>query len=323
MYKRPVVIGGVVMNTVEDVAAAFIPSADRARRYDWDHNRPVVQRAILAVGFTSLKATRDAMGTVVSFLCWAASVGLESDLKALSVPTTVEQFFEMRLKTTGRTRTPATRRSVLFRISKAVNPKAGWLPEPKPDPRKPVLAPDIKAELDRFAELIDLQPSPTDAPSRSGDARLGLRLRAVGCGELLRVVTNDVERNAGDVLLVHVEGDRERWVPVLAEYRQRFLDLVTADEPDSQLIGSLTIEQGDPISKAIAGIEMPAGEQRPNLMRLRNTWMVAVLNTRPTMPEFLYLAGLKTMGSAVDLAGWVTVRNDDTWANVASGRAGA
>ena len=95
MYERPVVIGGVVMHTVNDVVAAFTPSQDRARRCDWEHTQADARQAVLASNITSPKAAKDTMGTIVSFLCWAVSVGMEPDLKALLKPATVERFFEV------------------------------------------------------------------------------------------------------------------------------------------------------------------------------------------------------------------------------------
>jgi len=308
------------MKTVEDVVVSFQPSRERARRCDWANSRAEIQQIIRDTGFESIKATKDAMYSTVGYLCWLKSIGRGASLKDDMVPSLVERYFEVRSKKIGKAR-PGTERSILRRIGRAVNPKAGWLPGPTHRPRRRVQPPYKVGELAGLEKTIDWQPSPL--MRRRGSALLGL---CGGCGfwpsEVIRVTGGDVTVDADGVLRVHVKGSRERQVPVLEAFRPRVEALAADAGPNGKLIGPITIEQGDPVGKAILGLKMPEGATRLSLPRLRTTWMVAVLNSGVNTAEFLYLAGLKSLQCVVDLSEWITVRPDQMWRDAASGTPG-
>jgi integrase len=321
MHQRPVVIGGIVMTAPQDVYENYRPQLPDGL---WEQIRPEFLQSVAATKTTSAYCAHQDCGTLTRFVKWAVGKGRDPDLKSLLKPGVVEQHFEERRGQGARR--AATDRSRLRKIGRAVNPRAGWTPDPTPEGRRTVAFPYTGGEVRGFLDAARTQTTPRWCQVATAMIVFGAGAGLVA-SELLRVTGEDLsEVHADDggsrCWTVAVGGTNPRTIPINAMFNQAVEDLLNETPVGEPVVGRVNLEQRDPWGKTIQHLKWPETLPRPVLNRLRNTWLVALLNAPVTAAEFCCFAGMKTLKSAEDLLPLVRFRGDQMWDLAAHGPVG-
>ncbi len=197
---------------------------------------------------------------------WAAGLGLELVPEVLFHPSVIERFAAHAPGLTGVTR--RTLRTNLRFLARRVVP--GLAPADTPLPREHAKAPYAPAQIDGYLALAGAQPTGARRMRAAGLICLGAGAGLIRA-DLRAVRGTDISARSGGVI-VAVNGNRPRGVPVLARYHQPLLaaaafagtGLVTGGHDPARR--NVTT----PLTRALAG---GTGLPRLDTSRLRATWL--------------------------------------------------
>jgi integrase len=197
---------------------------------------------------------------------WAIPLGLELVPQVLLHPSVVERFTAHAPGLTAVSR--RTLRTSLRFIARQVVPALA--PADAPLPREHAKAPYSPAEIGGYLALADAQPTTARRMRTAGLVCLGAGAGLIRA-DLRGVRGSDITRRSGGVI-VAVNGNRPRALPVLARYHEPLLaaaafagtSLVTGEaDPARRNVTA-------PLIRALAG---GAGLPRLDTSRLRATWL--------------------------------------------------
>ena len=197
---------------------------------------------------------------------WGTGLGLDPVPGVLLHPSVTGRFTAHAPGLTGVTR--RTLRANLRFLARRVVPQ--FAPADRPLPRERAKAPYAPAQIDGYLALADAQPTAARRMRATGLVCLGAGAGLIR-GDLRAVRGTDICCRSGGVI-VAVNGNRPRAVPVLARYHQPLLasaafagtGLVTGGrDPGRRNVTT-------PLTRALAG---GTGLPRLDTSRLRATWL--------------------------------------------------
>jgi hypothetical protein len=215
---------------------------------------------------------------------WAIGPGLEPIPQVLFHPPVIERFTAHAPGLSGVTR--RTLRTSLRFLARAVVPALA--PADTPLPREHARAPYSRAEIDGYLALAAAQPTAARRMRAAGLVCPGAGAGLIRAG-LRAVRGTDITCRSGGVI-VAVNGNRPRAVPVLARYHQPLLaaaafagtGLVTGGtDPARRNVTT-------PLTRALAG---GTGLPRLDTSRLRATWL-ADCARQIGLAAFMHAAGI-------------------------------
>jgi hypothetical protein len=313
--------GTPAVESVEDVLASFAPStvdaarfavvADLVRSAAWDCNPTTVARAKLLVrNATYLAAWVDACGLPVrrDVVFHPDTVEEFAALLATALPTSSAGTIASSLRTMSRTLFPPLSAKVRTRLGRAVwsNPPYGTA---EVDSLFTFASRAFSAKRRRHFGLLLCMGLGTGA--NGGEMGLA-RLEDVGCNQEGRTTL---------ALRTALDPARTRTIVMLDAYAELFGSLVAeaAADGDIWLLGAGGMRR----NRASGICEDTLGKWAPELdiFRLRNTYLLALVETRQTALELLDAAGLTRLESldavvrcarvAADVAADVAAEGDD------------
>ena len=188
-----------------------------------------------------------------------------------------------RTRATYRSRLRAARRAVV----KGVEPKNRQIP------RETAAIPYTQAQLDELVERAKNFREPWVGRSArvliAGTAGAGLRF-----SDYAVVRGIDVRREDG-VLLVFVQGDSPREIPVLKEWEDELAEFAGEVGSLNLIRPDLTEPSGHTVSYVVEAINKrrPKGVTELSSLRLRSTWICTHLNSGTPVVELFAAAGIK------------------------------
>ncbi len=215
---------------------------------------------------------------------WAIGLGLEPVPEVLLHPSVTERFAAHAPGLTGVTR--RTLRTNLRFLARRVVPQLA--PADRPLPRERAKAPYAPAQIDGYLALAAAQPTVARRMRAAGLVCLGAGAGLIRA-DLRAVRGTDITRRSGGVI-VAVNGNRPRAVPVLARYHELLLasaafagtGLVTGgNDPARRNVTT-------PLIRALAG---GTGLPRLDTSRLRATWL-ADCAQQIGLAAFMHAAGI-------------------------------
>jgi hypothetical protein len=215
---------------------------------------------------------------------WAIGLGLEPVPEVLLHPSVIERFAAHAPGLSGVTR--RTLRASLRFLARRVVPQL--TPADRPLPRERAKAPYAPAQIDGYLALAAAQPTAARRMRAAGLVCLGAGAGLIRA-DLRAVRGTDISARSGGVI-VAVNGNRPRAVPVLARYHQPLLasaafagtGLVTGGaDPARRNVTT-------PLIRTLAG---GTGLPRLDTSRLRATWL-AHCAQQIGLATFLHAAGI-------------------------------
>lgn len=250
---------------------------------DWLAIRQFVVDAVLTYGPTDARIAIELVGTLTQYVLWATNeqhAPLDTD--DLFYPSMMNRFIRSR---TGVESTRTTMRSRLYRVANAVagveRHRGGIGGRPTTQP-----APYSHREL---AELESWARTVRNAQKRRA-AHITLAFAGgagLTTGELLNLHGADVLQVAGGITVRVASGSHQRTVPVRADWTH-YLDEYVHTFPDDELLLYPT-NTGKGRPSAFKTVYL-GGHPAPNLQRLRDSWLMDIINRFP-LPIVLAVAG--------------------------------
>lgn len=199
----------------------------------------------------------------------------------------------------------ATAFSRLASIGPLVAPKAGW-PTPKEEiGRRNASEPySVEDEWTYLEQAWEVDP---DYRSRA------LFMVAAGFGAgldgrwLAKVTAADVRVGDDAIVITVSDSDGTREIPLREAYREAMLEAL-ATSTTTYLIGT-NPDQRNKVHDTL-GLIRPAGLGYLKARRMRNTWLVRLLQADVSVPYLLRLAGLASVHLVVEMAARIQVVNE-------------
>jgi integrase len=215
---------------------------------------------------------------------WAIPLGLEPVPEVLLHPSVIERFTAHAPQLTGVSR--RTLRANLRFLARAVVPQL--CPADAPLPREHAKAPYRPAEIGGYLALAAAQPTAARRARAAGLVCLGAGAGLIRA-DLRGVRGTDITRRSGGVI-VQVNGNRPRAVPVLARYHEILL-AAAASAGENLVTGGRDPGRRNitnPLARSLAG-----GTTLPWLdaSRLRATWL-ADCARQIGLAAFMHAAGI-------------------------------
>lgn len=290
---------------VEDYASSSIEP------WEWERIASFVRQVTLIAQehHGSRYRTKDMIGAVAALTWWVSEVACyPMETNTVFHRDTIADYIDTGCdKMTPGSR--ATRRSMLLRVAEAVlspDERVTRLsPMHKDSPRRPY------SELEHRYLLSWAEGQTT--PTRRHDCRLLLAL-GLGAGlssaDILSLTASQVTTDRLGVLLRIRRPGSERDVPVLASWEQAIVDAIEVREPDDWMVGVGRGSNNNWINNFIKKTQPEAG-RRPNVARMRNTWIIHHLNTGTPLGPLAAAAGLETFRTIEKLLPFVREPGQD------------
>lgn len=286
-------------------------SPDGMEPWEWDRIAAFVRQTTLTAQkhHSGRYQTKDMIGAVATFTWWVTEVACyPMETSVVFHRDTITDYIDTGCDslTPG---TRATRRAMLLRVAEAVLDLEERVERLAPVHKDNPLRPYSEFEQRQLLSWAEGQTTPT----RRLDCHLILAL-GLGAGlsspDILSLTAGQVVvDHLGALIRVQRRG-AERDVPVLAAWEQPIVDAVSMREPDGWLVGTRRGENSNWINHFLAKTQPEAG-RRPNVSRLRITWIVHHLNTGTPLGPLSVAAGLKTFRTIEKLLPFVHAPSQD------------
>lgn len=282
-------------------------------RSDWEKIAPFVREVVVETQahYCGRYDTKDMMGAVADLARWAVAVAcLPLERGVIFHRETVADYASDACRhMTGNT--AATRRSMLLRVAEAVLPPEERVAPLPPLNRDAPRVPYSEFEQRAFRSWAQGQTTAT----RRLDCQVILAL-GLGAGlatpDLLSLKVGDLQIDHLGVL-VHVNRPGfSRDIPVLAAWEDALVDVVAERSPEQFVIGAQrqNAENKNYVNSFLARTQ-PEGRLRPDVSRLRNTWLVHHMTAGTALGPLAIAAGLETFRSLERLLRFVPAPTQD------------
>lgn len=299
------------MTTTAEVIAQYRPNGVTLEA--WQHVAPLVREAVARSERPTLGSCHTAMSLVAHFLLWGATEGLPMDAETVFTPAVLERYTAVGMPN-YKERSRSTRRATLRTIARAVTTTAPWEPKPESLPRDTMRRPLTSAEIDRWWEIANQQPSPQRIRTVRTFVALGLGAGLLPA-EFLAVTADHVQRLYG-LVVIRVTGERARTVPLRLRWAPAVLKLAE-QHPEGPLVGP-TGTSRNRINVLLNQIVRPVGMPALAIAQLRTTWMIDVLNSGVPLVEFMAAAGWTTGSRIGELVPYLHHREPGkSWPDIA------
>lgn len=312
---KPVVIGGVVMKTAQDVLDHYTPADERVTAEVWAKVRPLVVKGVSKSRYKAPTSVHFAMRISARFVAWALEQGTPLDPEVIFTPQRVEQYIaEAEANTSYHGQ--GNYRAALTAVGRAITKRAPWEPEPTPYTQHLRLAaPYTDAEMAGFWDAVEQQSD------RGAHILRSLLVFAHGAGlkvgELMDVQASDVFfLRSTPVTSIKVP---TRIVPVLTQYTEELRGLCAA-VPEGPIIGTQKKKSNDTFANFRKAIKTPSYLPTLAASRLRTTWIKDILNNGASLAEVQAVAGTTSAATLEAIAPFTHRRwADDEYLIIASG----
>lgn len=298
-----------VRREVEVDVASYSP--DGMEPWEWERIAAFVRETTLSAQkhHAGRYQTKDMIGAVATFTWWVTEVACYPlETSVVFHRETIADYIDTGCDslTPG---TRATRRSMLLRVAEAVLDPDERVERLAPVHKDNPLQPYSEFEQRRLLSWAEGQTTPT----RRLDCHLILAL-GLGAGlssaDILSLTAGQVVVDHLGVLIRIQRRGSERDVPMLAAWEQPIVDAVSMRDPDGWLVGTRRGANSNWINHFLAKTQPEAG-CRPNVSRLRNTWIVHHLNTGTPLGPLSVAAGLETFRTFEKLLPFVHAPSQD------------
>ncbi|MEZ5272921.1 MAG: hypothetical protein R2694_11520 [Ilumatobacteraceae bacterium] len=262
----------------------------------WDAIGPFVREAVREGEPSTPYHAGVLMAVVTAHVRWAWMRGEPLERRSMFDRYLIEEFTQIGCPATWSPGSRGNGRSVLFRIAEALlgpdarTPRLAALPPAEP------ISPYSQVEVASLRSWADTQSTAT----RRRDA---MALLALGAGaglateDILPLRVGDV-RDRDGALVVHVQGRRERNVPVLAGWCDD-LQRVLVDDPEAFVFRPGRTGVGK--NSVTNFVSSTGGLNKPSSQRLRATWIVHHLTAGTPMKAFMAAAGVQSLEALTPL----------------------
>jgi len=273
---------------------------------DWERIAPFVREVVTETQahYCGRYDTKDMLGAVAHHVRWVTQVAcLPMERSVICHRDVISEFIAHGcVDLTPGSR--ATRRSLLLRVAEAtLNPdeRVSRLQSVHQD--NP-LVPYSEFEQRALRSWAEGQTTAARRLDCRGILALGLGA-GLSTTDVLSLRVSDVQADSMGVLIRINRTSSQRDVPMLAQWEQAVVDVVHARRADDWLIGvHRTGSNKNYLSDLIARTQPEAG-LRPQMSRLRNTWLVHHLRTGTPLGPLSVAAGLETFRSIEKLLPFV------------------
>ncbi len=269
---------------------------------EWARVRPLFLAIIEQTDVRGADAFSKRCIALAAYLAWASREGLDLTVESVMRPEPIDEH----VRAMGG-RHPATRRSHLRSLARAVNP-TGMPPGAITYPRSKVRPPYTDKEMAAIERIARTQP--TVAQRRGMCAVVGLgRGAGLDSCDLRYLHAGDIEDRGEDGIWVQVPGPRPRLVPV----RRRCEELVRIGldgiRADGLVIGQVQ-DRRNVASKIIETASIMGSAPPIEASRLRTTWLADLLTSNVPLPVVMAVSGLTTAHSIIDVLNHLDVVPD-------------
>ena len=297
------------VGTVATTIARYSPKGIEAVAADF------ARAVVLAVAPASPARARALLWACSRLATWGLAVGLEATPEVLLHPSVIERY--VAVGTPGRR--SSARRSVrtnLRFVARRVVPDL-HPPDPASLRRDRAKAPYTPSEVEGFFALAGAQPTKARRHQLTGLLALGLGA-GLERGELRGVKGRHVVSRSGGVLVL-VDGERARAVPVIARYQERLL-ASAAFAGDGFVIGGRSPTRRNVTTDLLGRLSGGEDLARLDPGRLRSTWLAEHLE-RLGMRALFAAAGVRCSQRLGDLAARLPSPDEVTLVELLGGRA--
>ena len=215
---------------------------------------------------------------------WGIGLGLDPVPEVLLHPSVIERFAAHAPGLTGVTR--RTLRASLRFLARAVVPALA--PADRPLPRERAKAPYSPAQIDGYLALAAAQPAAARRMRAAGLVCLGAGAGLIRA-DLRAVRGTDITARSGGVI-VAVNGNRPRAVPVLARYHQPLL-ASAAFAGTGLVTGGTDPARRNVTTPLVTSLAGGTGLPRLDTSRLRATWLADCAQLLG-LAAFMHAAGI-------------------------------
>lgn len=274
--------------SVSEAVEGFVPK--KVPTELWNAHSQLVLDRVKAARPSSKASAKRLLSGGAGLLVFAAENHIPLEVETLFSDEVIERYVAEEFP--GSESTRATIRSSLRQLRNAGTPtrtlKYG---------HQKVTAPYTRSELAGLWQMISNQPVP----------RRSERLQAIYClclgagcdAEDLRTVTGDDVYEDNGIVYVAIGGPNPRTVPALTSVGPKLLEL--ANGIGEELVAGGNSEGRNLVNRVIRSAV--GGEDLPKMeaVRLRHTWLVAIVNARIPLGLLAQYAGFKTLRTLEDL----------------------
>lgn len=300
---KVITLNGVRCETAEDAIHAYRPASGGMPGYL--RHRDFIVAASVSVNAPTAYSGRNVAAVVCWFVIWCERFGYPIKAEFIFDPDIVEQYLFDGVGTLADA-SRASRRSVLRKVGLAFTEDAPWAATPREVPRHGVAVPFTRGQVNIMLEVARNQPTKARVRSMLGVIYLGAGAGAKS-DEMVRVRGTDVFDENG-IVLVRFSGQRERTVPVRTSFAAPLLEMAKT-RGDQYLLGRVNPDRRDPMGGYVGHFIVPEWCPPFRMSRLRNTWLVEVLNHEVLLPEVMAAAGFTSTHSFGDLFQYVKPRD--------------
>lgn len=281
------IVGGIYGHIGEEASTVIQTYAPTANDDSWAEIGPFVRDVVGVAAPRTAYTARLLMSPVTQYVMWCRQhAGFPLDANVLFRRATIEHYIGMNTARISEG-TLRNRRAILLRISEIL------LPDENPYTMRALNASNLQApysgaDLARFSNWARGQ----NTPLRRRKAAVMLCLCA-GAGlrssDIARLTRKQITIDR-DGILVRIEGERAREIPLLARWEPLLRDALTGLSDDSSVFG---ITSRESIHTVVARfVERTIGEDRPRSNRLRASWLVTHLSAGTPMKALMLAAGI-------------------------------
>lgn len=240
------------------------------------------------------------MYNVAPFVMWAHAQDLPENVEAVFTPDRLDEYLSTGDRREWVSNTHVVARWAITRVGRAATRRAPWKVRVAAPKDEKVSAPYSSAQVDWFREVAATQA--TVRRSRYMRAALALHHGAgLKHNELRFVDASDIEWRDGFFVVrvteKHTVKSRmpNRVVAVDSAYAQWLRELLIEARGETLAHASSGSATYDPLKVIRREIEVPEALPSFDPRRLRNTWLVNMLNRRVPLRSVLTAAGLQTL----------------------------
>ncbi len=263
--------------------------------------REVVSR----VAPVSVLRARSLLWACASLARFGVTVGLETKPEVLLHPSVIERFVVVGLAAAPEGRRRTVRTNLRF-VARRVVPQL-VAPAPVGLSRSRAKAPYSPGEIDAYLTLAAAQPTEARRHRLAALVGLGAGAGLVG-GDLRHVRGRHVQRRQGGVVVV-VERDAARVVPLLARYHRAVLAAATFAQ-EGYICGGTSPERHNVTWNLVGSLSGGMDLPRLELSRLRATWLATQAQALG-LPAFFAAAGISHSQLLCDLVARLPVPTED------------
>lgn len=261
----------------------------------WDKIRPIVLEVTTdLITKTGHHKETNVTSHITQYINWATSIaGYPLDKSILFHRDSIEDYIQNGCPQLSK-KTRGSRRSMLLRAAESTLPYTERVSRLKSMGDPLALKPYSAKDIGDLLSWANDQPTEYKRVTCRGILALGLGA-GLATTDALEMKPEDVLVDEHGVLVEVTKPGRERIVPPFFFWEQYLVDLKEYSRNSEFLIGALRVNKGQKnwLNSFISRCDLP-GYQRPNMARMRNTWIFEHMLNGTRLRNLNVVAGLET-----------------------------